>query len=285
MSDKIGVLVIHGMGSQGPGYSHNLVEELKSRVKGDSPRFVFQEIYWADVLEERERKLLTWMKSGKEPGGSTIDLDWMKSRRFVIHNFGDALAYHRGAESDKNAYSAIHDVVDAAVRQLDARLDDSSAPVMVLAHSLGAQIMSDYIWDQHERRPKPKRKRAPIPALVSMITFGCNIPLFSLAYREAKPITVPGTKIRKQALKDASRWLNFLDADDVLGWPLKPLYQMNSSKLNKKQLDTLEKIEDYEINVGGFLTVWNPAAHGKYWTDDDMTKPIAEHMRKLVRAL
>jgi hypothetical protein len=50
-------------------------------------------------------------------------------------------------------------------------------------------------------------------------------------------------------------------SDDVLGYPLR--------KINNHY----EFIEDIHINVGGFLTSWNPILHNSYWTDNYFTKP------------
>ncbi len=283
MASKIGVLVIHGMGDQDRGFSNKMIRELKGLLKEDAGTFEFGEVYWAKTLHSREKQMLDCMREAKEPSGARIDLDWMKARRFIVHNFGDALAYHRDADKAEEAYGAIHDVVDRSVQDLQQRLGDPTAPVMVIAHSLGAQIMSDYIWDRQKK--KDVETRTALPTLLAMVTFGCNIPLFSLAYPIAKPILLPGKGIRKAKLKEASRWLNFLDADDVLGWPLRPLYEKNRSQLKKGQQATIDRIEDYEINVGSFVTKWNPAAHGSYWTDNDMTRPIAQFMRGLARAL
>jgi hypothetical protein len=118
-----------------------------------------------------------------------------------------------------------------------------------------------------------------------MVTFGCNIPLFSLAYPVVKPINLPGKGIKKPSLIKASKWLNFLDPDDVLGWPLKPLYEKNLDKLTPQQKKTVARIEDDDINVGSLVTSWNPAAHLGYWTDNDFTKPVSKYLRQVVQAL
>ena len=118
-----------------------------------------------------------------------------------------------------------------------------------------------------------------------MITFGCNMPLFSLSFSEARPIVLPGKGIRKAPLKAVSKWLNYFDQDDVLGWPMKPLYEKNYKKLSKAQKNTVDRIEDYEINVGGGLTSWNPGSHAKYWTDNDLTRPAARYLKEIVAAL
>ena len=60
--------------------------------------------------------------------------------------------------------------------------------------------------------------------LSGLLTFGCNIPLFTLAQNKVEPIKFPlptakyfpkGTS--PNAIKAASKWWNFYDPDDILG--------------------------------------------------------------------
>ena len=118
-----------------------------------------------------------------------------------------------------------------------------------------------------------------------MVTFGCNIPLFSLEFEVATPIDLPGPGVTKPQLRAMARWLNYLDSDDVLGWPLRPLYGKALDKLTPQQKETVARIEDHEINVGSFGTSWNPLSHSGYWTDSDFTKPVAAYLQTVLQAL
>jgi len=282
-TDKVGIAVIHGMGAQEPGFSDGLKSEVTERLGKSAARFVWQEIYWADALEPRESELWRRMKTAKEPDGSDIPLDWHTIRDFVIHNFGDAVAYQRDTQK-ASAYAEIHEIVSIGVKNLKSALPDPTSPIVVMAHSLGAHIMSNYIWDQQASNANAAGLES-LPTLAAMITFGCNIPLFSLSFAKATPIDVPGKGITKPALVAASRWLNFMDRDDVLGWPLRPLYEMSSARLSAAERRTVDKIEDYEINVGGLVTAWNPAAHSAYWEDNDFTRPVANCLQTLLQAV
>ncbi len=285
MSKKIGVLVIHGIGSQERGYSKDLIRELRNRLKGLANRFEWKEIYWASALKKREDELWDVMQEARDRKGNRLALDWTFARRFVIHNFGDASAYQRNGQWKNTAYDLVHGIISAEIKKLNGALADPTAPVVVMAHSLGAYMMSNYIWDR--QRKKINDPLAPLPNLVAMITFGCNIPLFALSFETAAPIQLPGEGITKASLKDASKWLNYYDRDDVLGWPLKPLYanKKNFAKLTPQQQATVARIEDDEINVGGLVTSWNFGAHTEYWTDDDMTKPVTKYLKQLLGAL
>ena len=282
MGRKIGVLIIHGMGRQPDEFSTGLRDELQDRLGRIESRFKWVDIYWAEILEKREKDLLKLMRNAETEDKQTIDLDWIPIRKFVVHYFGDALAYQRDISKPRSAYSLVHKLISESVHNLNNELDDPEAPVIVLAHSLGAHMMSNYIWDQQHGTGLAL---TPIPNLLTMITFGCNIPLFSLAFPVAKPIAIPGDGITKASLIKVSKWLNFLDSDDVLGWPLKPLYKKNLTQLSPKQKKTVSRIVDKEISVGSLFTSWNPGAHTGYWTDNDFTKPVATYLAQVVDAL
>ena len=136
--------------------------------------------------------------------------------------------------------------------------------------------MSNYIWDH--QRPRESRGEVPVSgfermeSLAGMITFGCNIPLFALALPRIVPITFPPATL-EPALKSVARWRNYYDPDDVLGFPLAPL-----------SAEYAKTVEDHVVRVGGLLTGWNPAAHNAYWTDNDITRPVADAIQALLDA-
>ncbi|MHC5115073.1 MAG: hypothetical protein ACYTGP_11680 [Planctomycetota bacterium] len=283
---RLGVLVIHGMGSQEEDFAQPLVDEVSDRLGAIRDRVVWQDVWWAPALKEREDHLWVWMNTAFEPGGDPVRLDWEAARKFVIHNFGDAIAYHKDSTpgAGMTAAALVHGIISDRVRELKDELADAAAPIVVVAHSLGGHMMSNYLWDR--QRANDAEGLEPIPTFAGMVTFGCNIPLFSLSYPTAEPIRLPGDGIAAGSNLDAaSRWLNFLDADDALGWPVKPVYAKNLDRLNDAQKKTVEKIEDFEISVGSLLTGWNALAHNKYWTDNDFTKPLAAFLERLLGAL
>ena len=102
-------------------------------------------------------------------------------------------------------------------------------------------------------------------SLAGMVTFGSSLPLFSFAFTTITPIKFPAPQLNSD-LKKKAKWLNFYDPDDILGYPLKPI-----SPSYRKVVTT-----DVAINVGGWLSSWNPASHSQYWTDNDFTKPVAQ---------
>jgi len=204
----------------------------------------------------------------------------------VIHNFGDAIAYHRDCTPDggESAAALVHEKISARITMLKDKLADPAAPVVVVAHSLGGHMISNYLWDRQHAGDDDDLE--DLPTLAGLVTFGCNIPLFSLSFPVSLPIRLPGDAIMPGSLVDAaSRWKNFLDEDDALGWPVKPIYAKNMDALDEAQKKTVGKIEDYEISVGSLLSGWNIMSHGKYWEDRDFTRPLAAFLENLLAAV
>lgn len=262
MNAELAILVIHGMGSQTPDFAEKMIRELNDRVSDldkDPETIAWKSIYWADILEKRQLK---YLRDAKRTG----DLDFIRLRKFLLTALGDASAYQKVDSKENTTYEEIHNRIETEIKDLySSQLDSTPKPLIVLAHSLGGHIMSNYIWDKQKSNNSSLSPFERMNRLSGIITFGCNIPLFTFAYKKVEPITFPPKKL-PQHLKNKSKWLNFYDPDDVLGYPLKPI--------NSEYRKVVTK--DIPINVGGILSSWNPLSHNKYWTDNDFTKPVAK---------
>lgn len=264
MNKQVAIAVIHGMGSQTTDFAEPMIEEINDRIDGhskDPDKIAWQTIYWADILKPRQDK---YFRDAKRTG----DLDYRKIREFVISAVGDAAAYRRVRGTSSDTYNTIHARVAENIKELyEVGLGSTPKPLIVIAHSLGGHIMSNYVWDRQHPASNPPGNLSPferMQRLAGMITFGCNIPLFTFAYRNIVPITFPAPRLTP-AIKAKARWFNFYDPDDVLGYPLRPINAAYRNVVNR----------DIAINVGGLFSSWNPLSHGEYWTDNDFTKPVA----------
>ncbi|HEX6369534.1 MAG TPA: hypothetical protein VF006_11510 [Longimicrobium sp.] len=292
MPFKMGVLLIHGMGNQERGYAAPMIEELKGRVRrkgGDDHQIAFQEVWWAPVLADKEETLLRNMADGN-------DLEWMPLRRFVMHSLADAIAYqdtNRPPTSPDqiNVYRQVHRRIGEAVRTLRERIRagaDPAAPevpLVVIAHSLGCHMISNYIWDVRDS-DKPQSTGNPFEdfqTLAGIVMFGCNIPLFTLAYTSLQPIRFPTPNLKAyfpkgtpaKDIENAAQWINLYDPDDVLGYPLRSLDPKFAKAVTK----------DVAVDAGPLLRAWNPLSHTEYWTDDDVTRPTAELIHGVLKLL
>jgi hypothetical protein len=146
MDPKIAVAVVHGVGKQDPAFAKAMIAELaarfaRERIAGRSPPaddLVATPVYWAPVLQDREVAL--WQRLG---GGR--EADFASLRRFLADFAADGIAY-QPLPQERNAYDAIHAVFAEALGAL-ARAAGTRAPLVVIAHSLGSVIASNYIYD------------------------------------------------------------------------------------------------------------------------------------------
>ncbi|MDX2196633.1 MAG: hypothetical protein NW207_09470 [Cytophagales bacterium] len=273
MSFKIGVLIVHGIGNQNLNYANQFIKDLQDKIRlfDKNPDFVkMLPATWATEVQPDEEEL--WRKvSLAEP------LNFGKLRKFLISYIGDAVAY-AGTPNKSNAlYHHIHKDIHETIQKLRVELGNEDKPLVVIAHSFGTQIISDYIWD----RQKATQEGDPdllasndfekMNTLTGLFTFGSNIPFFTLGYHPLEAITFPPTALSDE-LKNRARWFNFYDVDDVLGYPLK-----NLSESYQKSVS-----DDIEVNVGNWLQSWNPLCHFGYWKDDDCLNSIAEFIAGLV---
>jgi hypothetical protein len=251
-----------------------MMEEVNGRVTElglNAHDVAWQPVYWADILEPQENALWTKLTRNHKLGFAEL-------RKFVLRNLADALAYQREPDCSPDVYERIHRRVHEGVIDLRSKLGGQDAPLAVMAHSPGSYVMSNYIWDQQRQNsaalPGPSAFEK-MRTLCALITFGCNIALFSLALQNYVGITFPPLEL-KEPVKSAARWLNYYDPQDVLGYPVKPLWDGYASN---------PQIEDLEINVGNILTSWNPLSHVQYWTDDNFTGPVSRQIASLLKAI
>ena len=106
-----------------------------------------------------------------------------------------AAAYQYVSDPDDSVQAAIHDRVQTAIHDLYVnQLSDTAVPLVVMAHSLGRHILSSYIWDpQNSNVPRQGlSKFGKFWTHAGMLTFGCNIPLFTFAHRKSGANRVSG---------------------------------------------------------------------------------------------
>ena len=268
MAKRMAVIAIHGMGETKKNYADPLREKLESMLTPAQWADIhFDKIFYQDILQDNQKKLFNRSKS---------QLDNMFLRRFLLFGISDAAGLEYARTTKGSVYDIsqrrIFDVMETAFEALDRSL----GPVVIVAQSLGGQVISNYIWDALKQpvtwgfwRNPPKmtpdqEKFHRFGSLRTLFTTGCNIPIFvgGLSPLEIVPIDPPNKEFR---------WINYFDEDDVLGWPLQPL-----SKEYKK------RVKDVAINAGGFFSSWNLLSHTGYWTDNDFLRPLTAHLKKLL---
>lgn len=263
---KIAVVAIHGMGAQSDGFSDGLRDRIRSRLERtghDSDRMVWKEILWSNLVEPRERKYLEAAENAGPLSG------FFGFRRFVVSALGDATAYQATSGRPTSTYSEIHDRIRERIGELyETGLGSEPVPMMVLAHSLGSHIISNYIWDTQHKYPTGALEGTStferMEWLTALVTFGSNIPLFTFAFDPVEPLRFPGNALPEDVAAKAT-WRNYYDRHDVLGYPLRPLSEAYAEAVD----------DDIEINVGPIVLSSTPLSHSKYWTDGSFVNEAA----------
>jgi hypothetical protein len=277
MIKKIVLIAVHGMGETKPDFAEGLEENLEKRVGTTGwGQVYFDTVFYQDILQTNQTRAMDAMKRR--------DIDWIKLRKFMLFGFSDAAGLERRSWVKNSPYhqaqKRIRDVLDKAYGFVGG-----SVPVILVTQSLGAQVLSNYIWDAQQTKPSQgtwkfdgkdaDTKKDAFLRFKSMKYFfssGCNIPIFVAGFDKDKIVAI------KSASKGyAFRWKNFYDADDVLGWPLQPLSPSYKESVYK----------DYEINAsstlfGTIAQSWNPLSHTAYWGDKDFIKPLAKDILSLL---
>lgn len=284
-SHKLAVVVIHGMGSQyrsedppastTPTFSKGLKRKVARRVGAEMDDVIWHEVVWAQVFQERQKNYLKKINRS---------LGYDKLRQFVVYNLSDAASY-RPSEDDKDViYEKIHEKIKNVMGVVKFQVGESG-PVLIIAHSLGGHIMSNYIYDmqRHLRTnedPIYDTDVENMKTVAGFITFGCNIPIFLFGYPEGDiyPIKAPNQALPGD-LQFPTWWYNYYDRHDVLGYPLGKYFP------RYVELKDNGALKDKAINAGKIFTSWNPLSHNGYWTDRDFYEPVADRIKEILDAV
>lgn len=286
MGKKIAVAIIHGIGGQEPNFYKPFAKKLIKAFNGEleekpSSDLVIQPIWWADILEPIESKLLGLTKSRI---GRT-NFFWL--RKFVVQSGGDAIAYQPFADKS-SIYEKVHARVAQELHTL-AEKAGSDAPLCIIAHSLGTIIISNYFWDLQHHLANEKElidsetddhihKHNPLErgeTFAHLYTLGSPIALYSIRFENfGKPFEFPPAQLKDSYPQISPEWINFYSNEDVIAYPL--------SDLND---DYKKCVTDKWVDVGNALQFWNPISHTLYWTGSEVIKPIAKSLAKTWKAL
>lgn len=281
---KAALITVHGMGTTPENYNAELIEELKDRLGTKFDDLHVGSVYYQGILQPNEDRV--WKKVSRR-------VKWDDLRKFLLFGFADAAGLETGKESLSSVYSLAQTSI-ARELYLARQAIGQTGPVIILAQSLGCQVVSCYFWDaQRARAGKDvsigiwqniKAFEIPIADIKSLtpedilflqgssfrsfVTTGCNIPIFVAAHAR--------TEILPIKPNDHFEWNNYYDRDDVLGWPLEDL-----------STEYAAVVKDHRVNAGSsvfgwLLKSWNPLSHGQYWGDDEVLDPLEDQLQKLL---
>lgn len=267
LNKKFGILVLHGMGETPEDYDKHLKSNLERELGPVWDEAAYVRTYYQPGIQKLQDKVWERMTDRHQ-------LDWSKLRRFFLFSFSDAATLEHRSYTLDGPYRQTHETILNALKFLRAELVDAKAPVILIAQSLGGEVISNYIWDADAEKGiwteddlKPgaldpdERDFLRLKTKKLILTTGCNIPLFVSGFAQIEAIQKPA---------DTFRWFNYYDRDDPLGWPLKPLSDSYEAVVDA----------DVEVNSGGFLTSWNPMSHSDYWKDREVIDHLCARIRE-----
>jgi hypothetical protein len=266
---KLGILITHGIGTSDSSFADKMIVNIKAEITKsghNADSVVFVPCAWDNVMKPKEEAL--WEKINN-------NLQWVTARKFCVNAVADAMAYQETNNIHGGSYDQIHDYIRNKLIELRAMLGEDK-PLVMISHSLGCHILSNYIWDREYGYYKEEYggdNFLEMKTLIGFITYGCNIPLFVLEYDNIIAIDFPHRECILKNLLPFAKWLNYYDKNDVLGYPLKCL----SETYNKSVT------EDIEIGVGSVFTFWNPLSHMEYKNDKKFIKQIAIYLCELLK--
>ena len=142
MAKDISIITVHGMGDTNPHYYKGLESKLRKYV-GKSlwdERVHLEDVFYQDLLQ-----------SNQEDYWNEIDdlysLKWDFLRKFMLYSFSDAATIEHSLRNDMELYLAVHQKIATAFDNSLDLLEDPDKPVILVAHSLGCEQISNYIWD------------------------------------------------------------------------------------------------------------------------------------------
>ncbi|MDN4053099.1 hypothetical protein QPK32_08415 [Massilia sp. YIM B02763] len=277
------LLTVHGMGETPRDYAVEIIRRLGERLADVAERIDFRSIYYQDILKPNQETV--WARID---GATKVHYDDL--RRFLLFGFGDAAGLENRKEDDGSVYELAQDAI--ARQLLGVYRNAPDASIVFLAHSLGCQVLSSYLYDAQKalaggvvaagvwkdigawsRRAlghvltDQERRFVAGGSCAALVTTGCNIPIFVAAHKQMdiKPIARPTPRFT---------WTNIYDPDDALGWPLQPLSPGYAALVQDRVINAGQGM------VNWIVKSWNPWSHTVYWSDGQVLEAIAAILRR-----
>jgi hypothetical protein len=277
------LLTVHGMGETPRDYATGIFGTLHGRLGALAAGVDFRSVYYQDILKPNQETV--WDRVN-----SATKLHYDDLRRFLLFGFGDAA----GLENRKEIEGSVYELAQAAIARqlLGVYRNAPGSAVVFLAHSLGCQVLSSYIYDAQKalaglpvlagiwkdvdawsmrtlghRLTADERRFLAGASCTAFVTTGCNIPIFVAAHRtmDIKPIARP---------TPGFEWINIYDPDDALGWPLQPLSPEYAALVDDRAINAGQGM------VNWILKSWNPMSHTAYWNDAQVIAVVEQMLER-----
>lgn len=304
MPRDVSILFVHGINVSTQDYAQPAIERVRNKLpKTLRQHAKFGSAFWADIVRPHQRAFF-------ERARGAAGLTRSAARTFALEGLGDAAAYQKTPKRYDAPYFRIQGKVREALLALDSEADPSR-PLIVIGHSLGCHILSSFIWDVNNIKQAKEADLAGdqltqqfhkallagspfqrLDTLAGIVTMGSNMPLFTFTFdrKDVMPITkarpgrtpaFPGGRLSPEIAQRA-RWLNFFSRNDLLGYPLKPLYELG---------DDHTLLQDIPVRSEGLLaSIAIPSpfnairAHTRYDRNRRVVRQTAKLIQDIIEA-
>ncbi|MFD1218272.1 hypothetical protein [Microbulbifer celer] len=278
MADLV-ILAAPGMGAVDERFAEPLFRSLAAALGDDWSRVYTDTILCQSHLQPNIERLFEATQKR--------DMDYLRARKFMLYGLSEAASQLGDIQSRGGNYEKTQQAVYQTFERAAKEAGDTT-PVILLSHSVGCTILSNYLWDAQRSTinhgiwrdggPKGVHKGSAKDlflrgkALSHWYTLGACAPLWHGAMpREQIQAVTSDTRGYN------FRWKNFYHPDDLFGWPLKPL----SPSYNQAVYRDFETrpLSDWSA------TSWGPqlVAHDGYWQSEMVQQNLLQDIREMLK--
>lgn len=275
MKKKLGILLIRGSGASGFKRQEGFIKKVLKRLDKsgiDTTQIAYKHIDWYSHLQSRQEEIIKRLKA------SNYKLKSWPTRKLILTNIDDLITYGGKPNLPSKTYEKTHELVHKSIVKIKDELQEN-APLVIIASSMGTEIINNYIWDLQKGISLPlygKTAFERLETLVGLFTFGHNLPIFASSHNidSLQPIAFPHQNLAPY-LKTQAVWENYFDKNDSMGFPIK---MINSNYKNAA-------VHDIQVNVGNLLSFWNLLSHFGYWKSKKLIVRISNFIKEIMDAI
>lgn len=236
---KVAVIYIHGQGTYKKDSYKELMDNVLEKIDYNKSQVEIFPVMYYSKIQGNQSRLISRMNK----------VPWLLSgiREKLVSSFGDPSTIYTNIKSYDHVMKKVKEQFVKAQEYIG-----SNGHIVLIGHSLGSIIASNYIWDANKAGIKYTN-------LKLMITTGS--PLFVMIsgkdIEDIKPI-------RKQSFR--FKWINFYNGRDIL-----------SSEYENFSPEYKNLVEDVKIKGGLYFF-----AHGKYKSSKKCYRRIAKEIQLLL---
>ncbi|WP_346837637.1 hypothetical protein [Microbulbifer sp. SAOS-129_SWC] len=278
MADLV-ILAAPGMGAVDESFAEPLFAALRDGLGDDVSRLYCDTVLCQGHLQTNIERVFEGMQKR--------DMDFLRARKFMLYGMAESAAQMNDLQQRDGNYEKTQQAVYQTLQRAAEAAGDT-APVILLSHSVGCPILSNYLWDAQrpsinhglwrDGGPRGVHKGSArdlflrLKTLSHWYTLGATNPLWTaaLARDQIQAVTADTRGYN-------FRWKNFYHPDDLFGWPLKPLSPSYNQSVYR----------DYETRP---LADWNAShwgpqlvSHGGYWENGLVHEQLLADVREVLK--